>query len=109
MLLRDKDKQTLLGIFSAIDLPFAIWAYGSRVNGTAHDGSDLDIVMRGKDLSPIPIDTFIDLREKIRESNIPILVDLHDWAYLPATFHKNIEQQYEVLFDNMNYISIITG
>ena len=24
-----------------------VWAYGSRVNGRSHDGSDLDLVLRG--------------------------------------------------------------
>jgi hypothetical protein len=37
------------------------------------------------------------LKMAIRESNIPIMVELSDWAILPASFHKNIENQYEVL------------
>src|SRR5579872_130685 len=100
MLLREKDRQTLLQIFAAIDFPAEIWAYGSRVNGTAHDGSDLDLVIRSQNLGPIPIDVLGGLCEKIKDSNIPILVELRDWAQLPASFHKNLEQQYEVLFDN---------
>ena len=32
------------------------WAYGSRVNGRSHDGSDLDLVLRGPGLEAIPID-----------------------------------------------------
>ena len=24
-----------------------VWAYGSRVNGRSHDGSDLDLALRG--------------------------------------------------------------
>ena len=27
-----------------------VWAYGSRVNGQSHDGSDLDLVLRGPGL-----------------------------------------------------------
>ena len=27
-----------------------VWAYGSRVNGRSHDGSDLDLVLRGPGL-----------------------------------------------------------
>ena len=33
-----------------------VWAYGSRVNGRSHDGSDLDLVLRGPGLKEIPID-----------------------------------------------------
>ena len=30
-----------------------VWAYGSRVNGESHDGSDLDLVLRGPALEPL--------------------------------------------------------
>ncbi len=101
MLLRNKDRQVLAKIFSNLDYPIEVWAYGSRVNGSAHDGSDLDLVIRGEELKPLPISVTVDLREQIRESNIPILVELRDWALLPTGFHKNIEEQYEVLFSNL--------
>ncbi len=100
MLLRDKDKQTLNTIFSKIKMPVEVWAYGSRVNGTAHEGSDLDLVIRTADLSPLPYPIFSSLREKITDSNIPILVELWDWTRLPSSFQQNILEQYEVLFDN---------
>ena len=29
-----------------------VWAYGSRVNGRSHDGSDLDLALRGPSLTP---------------------------------------------------------
>ena len=100
MLLREKDKQTLLQIFSSVDIPIEVWAYGSRVNGGAHEGSDLDLVIRNNGLTPLPVIVFIGLSEKIKESNIPILVELRDWALLPESFHRNIEQQYEVIFSS---------
>ena len=99
MLIRDKDKQTLQRIFSEVSIPIEVWAYGSRVNGTAHEGSDLDLVVRSRNLAPIPTDVYCELCEKIKESNIPILVELRDWAHLPESFHANIEMQYEPFFD----------
>lgn len=99
MLLRTKDKETLCAIFSAVPIPIEVWAFGSRVSGSAHEGSDLDLVVRTPHLEKIPIDVFIDLKEKIQESNIPILVELFDWARLPSSFHKNIELHHEILFD----------
>jgi hypothetical protein len=43
----------------------------------------------------------LDLRRKIQHSNIPILVELFDWARLPETFHRNIEANHEVLFSSL--------
>ena len=31
-----------------------VWAYGSRVTGRSHDGSDLNLVLRGPLLQRIP-------------------------------------------------------
>ena len=114
MLLREKDKNALIAIFSSANLPFEVWAYGSRVNGSAHDGSDLDLVIRNQSLQKLPGNIYVDLCEKIRDSNIPILVELRDWAILPESFHKNIEKQYEVLYssqssaiENLNELHII--
>lgn len=100
--LREKDKQTLSAIFSTIDLPIEVWAYGSRIDGTAHEGSDLDLVIRTKNLSSLPLNVFADICEQIKDSNIPILVELRDWAMLPENFLRNIEKNHEVLFDFRN-------
>jgi len=98
MLLRNKDKERLLAIFSELDMPVEIWAYGSRVSGGAHEGSDLDLVIRSQNLQKLPPDVLLLLKSKIRHSNIPILVELFDWARLPANFQRAIEAKHEVLF-----------
>jgi uncharacterized protein len=98
MLLKSKYKQILLDIFSGLTIPAEIWVYGSRVNGTAHDGSDLDLVILTPNRQQLPIDLLVELKEKIRDSNIPILVDLFDWARLPQSFQSNIEALHEVLY-----------
>lgn len=67
-----------------------VWVYGSRVNGTAHEASDLDLVLRAPGLGPIPASRMEALREAFRESNIPIIVDVHDWSRLPGTFRQEI-------------------
>lgn len=74
-----------------------VWAYGSRVNGGAHEGSDLDLVLRNPaDLSQdVPV--WIDLKEALQNSNLPVLVEMHLWAHLPAAFHANIEAAYVVV------------
>lgn len=105
MLLREKDRKALVEIFSSVNIPIEVWAHGSRVNGTAHEGSDLDLVVRTPNLGKLPVDTFIDLKEKIQFSNIPIVVELFDWARLPENFHRNIEGLHEVLFSNLGIIA----
>ena len=73
------------------------WAYGSRVNGRSHDGSDLDLVLRGPDLKEIPSIQLGDFEEAVRESNIPFLVEARDWARLPERFHREIERDHVVM------------
>ena len=76
-----------------------VWAYGSRVNGRSHDGSDLDLVLRGLGLKEIPSDQLGDFEEAVRESNIPFLIEARDWARLPERFHREIERDHVVLVD----------
>ena len=76
-----------------------VWAYGSRVNGRSHEGSDLDLVLRGPDLQRIDSGQLMDLTEALEESNVPIIVQTHDWARLPERFHREIEREYVVLVE----------
>lgn len=101
MILRSKDRETLLQIFSLMNVPFEVWAYGSRVSGQAHDGSDLDLVIRTGSLQKLPIEVLLEVKEKIQESNIPVIVEIFDWARLPESFHRNINAHYEVLYSNL--------
>ena len=38
-----------------------------------------------------------DFELAVAESNIPILVQIFDWARIPESFHKNILNNYEIL------------
>ncbi len=74
-----------------------VWAYGSRVSGRSHDGSDLDLALRGPELERIPSERLVDFGEAVRESSIPFLVEAHDWAGLPERFHDEISRNYVIL------------
>ena len=74
----------------------AVWTYGSRVNGHNHEDSDLDLMLRTPDLIALP-GLLSEFREALTDSNLPIFVDAHDWATLPASFHPRILARYEVL------------
>jgi uncharacterized protein len=71
-----------------------VWAYGSRVSGGAQEGSDLDLVLRNPGQLSASCVGWWELKDALQASAMPILVDVHDWAHLPAEFHRNIEREY---------------
>lgn len=74
-----------------------VWVYGSRVDGRSHGGSDLDLVLRGPELQSIPARRLARFTAALRDSNIPFLVDVHDWARLPEIFQREIKREHVVL------------
>lgn len=68
-----------------------IWAYGSRVHGDAHSGSDLDLAV--KDFHSETANLF-ELRELLSESNIPFIIDIHEFDKLPKSFQEEILKNY---------------
>ena len=74
-----------------------VWAYGSRVSGMSHEGSDLDLALRGPGLEPIPASKLSELTDALRDSTIPFLVEAHDWARLPESFREEIERDHVML------------
>ncbi|MEA3331226.1 MAG: nucleotidyltransferase domain-containing protein [Campylobacterota bacterium] len=98
MLLRKKDKISILNLAKqTLKTPLEIWAYGSRVNGDAHDTSDLDLVVLTESKKKLDIDELINFKEALQNSNIPILIQVLDWNRIPDSFHENIFSKYEVL------------
>jgi len=74
-----------------------VWAYGSRVCGTAHEGSDLDLVLRHPGDLTQDVAGWYELKEALQESRLPMLVEIHLWARLPVAFHGEIERRYVVV------------
>lgn len=74
-----------------------VWAYGSRVSGKAHDMSDLDLVVRNPQDLKQRFAHLIALRGAFRDSNLPISVDVMDWARIPQYFRDEIMKGYEVV------------
>ena len=70
-----------------------VWAYGSRVSGkNLKPFSDLDLVIKGA--CPTPFDTLANLRLAFEASDLPISVDLSDWASLPDHFKDVILEKH---------------
>ena len=74
-----------------------VWAYGSRVNGTSYEASDLDLVLRSADLTPLSVSVVSGLIDAFDGSDLPIIVDLHDWSELTGSYRDEIESGHVVL------------
>lgn len=90
-------REQLVSILSHHIPGVEVWAYGSRVDGTNHDASDLDLVIRTPDLTPIGVSAMSRLLDAFDESNLPITVDIHDWARLPDAYHEEIRRNHYIL------------
>lgn len=74
-----------------------VWAYGSRVNGDCYAASDLDLVVRQPDDLRRRQTNLHDVIEAFSESDLPIIVQLVDWANIPVEFHREIAANYVVV------------
>lgn len=74
-----------------------VWAFGSRVLGTAHSYSDLDLIL----LTNKPLDwgMLFHLKEAFAESDLPFKVDIVDWSSITPAFQALIRKQYEVVIE----------
>ena len=90
-------REQVVSILSRNTPETEVWAYGSRVDGSNHDASDLDLVLRTPDLTPVSVNVISRLRDAFDESDLPIIVDIHDWARLPEAYHEEIQRNYYVL------------
>ena len=75
------------------------WAYGSRVNGRSHDGSDLDLALRAPGLTKIPAQQLAAFKDAVGGATIPFNVEAQDWARLPERFQRQIEREHVSLAD----------
>ena len=66
-----------------------VWAFGSRVKGTAWRFSDLDLAIAGD--TPLPFDVRGGMAEDFSESDLPFRVDILDWATTRDDFRRIVE------------------
>lgn len=79
-----------------------VLVYGSRIKGTAHEGSDLDLIIIDEQ-GELSMKQLSILREKFAESNLPILVDILSWSSIPDQFKQEIKQLHVVLQQGKSY------
>ena len=93
--LTDKQLSAITSILGKLVPDCEVRAYGSRTNGNGHAGSDLDLVIVGKD--KIPWQLMAKLKAAFEDSNLPFSVDVLDWNSIPDNFKENIRKNYEVI------------
>ena len=67
-----------------------VWAFGSRVTGSAKEFSDLDLVVIGE--KPLSIAVHANLVDDFSESDLPYKVDVIDWATTDTAFRQSIQR-----------------
>lgn len=90
---------TLRDIFQAHGVPLAaVFVFGSRVHGrNVKAFSDLDLCIRGDE--PLPADTLLQLSIAFADSDLPIKVDVIDWATTKPAFRDAIAGDLTPLFE----------
>ena len=84
----EKDLNILKNILIEFCPEFEVYAYGSRINGKAHEGSDLDLTIKN-----FPKNKYLfDLKEIFSNSNIPFLIDVNLYEDLPQSFKDEIDK-----------------
>jgi len=85
----------LYDIFNQYCPNAVIWAYGNRLRGDCHDGSGLDLVVKSFGDSKCSLG---ELRQLLNDSNIPFLIDINEFEYLPEYFRTEILKRYVVIY-----------
>ena len=85
----------VLGILAERAPDCDAWAFGSRVDGGAVAGSDLDLVLEGD--RTLDWRVMARLKDAFEESSLPFRVDVLDWHALPEHFRQNILKKRETL------------
>jgi predicted nucleotidyltransferase len=89
-----QDREILVSLIGQFLPHTPVWAFGSRVKGTSHPWSDLDLAAftRAEQRPQVSL-----LKEALEESNLPFRVDLLEWDGLPECFKENINAEHVVL------------
>lgn len=70
---------------------YEVWAFGSRTKGAAKEYSDLDLAIITD--HPMNLTLSAAISDDFAESDLPIKVDVVDWATTSEAFRRIIEKQ----------------
>lgn len=94
-MLSQHDWNEILRILEQCVPEYTVWAFGSRVTDNAKPYSDLDLVILSD--KPLPLESMATLNEAFDESDLPIRVDVVDWATTSTAFRDIVQQHYLVI------------
>ena len=83
--------QTLVFLLAQHLPQVQVWAFGSRVMGTARASSDLDLVLFAEDADKPQLAL---LREALEESQLPFAVDTLVWKDISPEFQTHIASNF---------------
>lgn len=96
--LREKDRIRIIALAEkTLPAHTQILAFGSRVKGTNHDTSDLDLVLRSEQQGDFSLANLAAFKQALHDSTIPILIQVLSWWHIPQSFQDNILKFHEVL------------
>ena len=86
--IRPDHLQLVLGILNTHIPGYQVFAFGSRVKGSAKTTSDLDLCIKGNDHTSLEV--LANIRYDFSESNLPYKVDVVDWFAIEPGFRDVI-------------------
>lgn len=93
--LAPQDLSSLLDILERYIPKREVWAFGSRVKGKARPFSDLDLAIIESE--PLDLQQRAELHYVLSESNLPIKIDIVEWARVTPSFREIIQENHIVL------------
>jgi uncharacterized protein len=91
----EKHLETIKRILAKYAGDCEVRVFGSRVNGTAREYSDIDLAIVGK--SKITLRAKMLLREAFEESDLPFRVEVLDYNAISDEFRTVIDKKYEII------------
>ena len=79
---------------------YEVWAFGSRAKRTANAYSDLDLAIITD--QPLGLSLSADIANAFEESDLPIKVDVVDWATTNESFRQIIQRE-KIVIQNQKY------
>ena len=89
--LNPRDWEIVRNILARHVPQYEVWAFGSRAKGTAREYSDLDLAIITD--QPLGLSLSAAISDDFAESDLPIKVDVVDWATTSETFQRIIEKE----------------
>lgn len=88
--LKPRDWEIVRDILARHVPQYEVWAFGSRTKGTAKEYSDLDLAIISDEPLDLPLSA--SLVDEFVESDLPMKVDVVDWATTSEAFRRIIER-----------------